>query len=569
MNKNGSRSHHTGFSGMVGSEHFNAHQVERGYQQTKKSVATVGDFGDQTSEITQYQSAIHYQVQRPENGASEIAAESTGENPVVQSVATAPNLSRRDLSIYDEGRKRIVVTGAFSPSHRESGVLVETIRDRKRSGRMAFLRYENGNTTVLNSIERDGNIFVPPDPTSKSFPLLSLPDDLSPCGKPFELLIEIASTISKFVQLRPGRSGVLASFVMASWFQDCFEAAPYLWVVGPLGSGKTKFLRLLWALCRRGMIAGDLRSGSVYKLVDAWDPTLIIDELDQGKSAANADLLRLLRAGSTPGAPTFRNGQPFSNYCMKVIASRQPLADAALLSRGLTIPLLPSNCDTPPLDETTLLKIEREFQRKLCLFRLQNHAAVKDFYNSLNNLNRLSPRMRQIARALISPLLGVESFTSEILQDLEGYDDEDRIDRALEPEWLVAEALMAICHKRRESESSMVVGLVANEVNQMLRDRHEDLTLSAKKVGMVFKALGLRTTRLGRSGRGLVLGPDVMRKIHEIAAQLGIDRRTLAMVMGLRINYGGARCSLCEEFGLTAGLSFSEKETFPYTDSQA
>ena len=449
-------------------------------------------------------------------------------------------------------------------------MLVETIRDPENPARMAFLKWENGSATIVHSIERDGQIFVPPDPISRSFPLLSLPDGVLPCGKSFELMTEIASTISKFVKLRPDRYGVVAGIVMASWFPDCFEAAPYLWVVGPLGSGKTKLLKLLWALCRRGLIAGDLRSGSVCKLVDTWDPTLIIDEFEQGSSAANVELLRLLRTGSTPGVPTFRNGRPFSNFGVKIIASRQPIADAALLSRGLIISLLPTTEDTPPLDEATLQKIEQEFQRKLCIFRLQNHEAVKNFSNFPDTFNGLSPRMRQIARAVVSPLLGVESYTSEFLEVLVDYDGEARIDRSLEPEWLVAEALMAVIHDREKGGcyiSGMLVGDVANEVNQKLRDRNEDLRLSAKKVGLVLKSLGLRTEPLGRSGRGLKLTSVLKRKIHEVALQLGIDRRTLAMMMALRFDYGGARCVLREEFGLGAGLSFTDQDLFPYIDN--
>jgi hypothetical protein len=489
---------------------------------------------------------------------------------VAQVVAAAPSLSSHDLSIHEEGSKKIIVTGAFPPGYLEPGVLVETIRDPRRPGRMAFLRWENGSTTLLNSIERHGQIFLPPDPISRSFPLLSLPDGVLPCGKSFELLHEIASTIMRFVTFRPDRYGIVASVVMASWFPDCFESAPYLWVVGPLGSGKTKLLKLLWALCRRGLIAGDLRSGSVYKLVDAWDPTLIIDEFEQGNSAANVELLRLLRTGSTPRVPTFRNGRLFTNYGLKIIASRQPLADAALSSRGLIISLLPSMSYTPPLDDATLQNIEQEFQRKLLMFRLQNHAAVKTFSNYPNTLNDLSPRMRQIARALVSPLLGVESYTSEFREVLEVYDDEARIDRSLEPEWLVAEALMAVIHDREKGgcyKSEMLVGDVANEVNQKLRDRNEDLRLSAKKVGLVLKSVGFRTEPLGRSGRGLKFTSDLKRKIHEVAAQLGIDRRTLAMMMALRFDYGGARCVLCEEFGLGAGLSFTKQDLFPYIDN--
>lgn len=498
-----------------------------------------------------------------------LVTESTEENLVAQVVAAAPSLSSHDLFIHEKGSKKIIVTGAFPPGYLEPGVLVETIRDPQHPGRMAFVRWENGSTTVLNSIELDGQIFLPPDPTSRSFPMLSLPEGVLPYGNSYELLDEIGWTITKFVKFRPDRYGIVASFVMASWFPDCFESAPYLWVVGPLGSGKTKLLKLLRALCRRGLIAGDLRSGSIYKLVDTWDPTLIIDEFEQRNSAANVELLRLLRTGSTPGVPSFRNGRPFSNYGLKVIASRQPLADAALLSRGLTVSLLPTKCDTPPLDEATLQKVEQEFQRKLCMFRLQNHAAVKNFANSPDTFNGLSPRMRQIARALASPLLGVEPFTSDyIITVLDVYDEEARVDRSLEPEWLVAEALMAVCHGGNQDgrfDEGMLVGDVANEVNQKLRDRHEDIRLSAKKVGMVLRGLGLPTMRLGRSGRGLMLTDHLKRKIHEVAAELGIDRRTLAIMMALRIDYGGAECVLCEEFGLTAGLRFTARDLFPYT----
>jgi hypothetical protein len=254
---------------------------------------------------------------------------------------------------------------------------------------------------------------------------------------------------------------------------------------------------------------------------------------------------------------------------MKIIASRQPLADAALTSRGLIISMLPDKGDSPPLDEATLQKVEQEFQSKLCMFRLQNYAAVKNFSNFPNMLNDLSPRMRQIARALAAPYLGDVGIASELLQALVSYDDEARIDRSLEPEWLVAETLMVVCHEGnncRRFESSMLVGDIANEINKKSRDRHEELNLSAKKVGMVLRSLGLPTARLGRSGRGFMFTSGLKRKIHEIAAQLGIDRRSLATMMALRIDYGGARCVLCEEFGLAAGLSFTDRDLYPDTE---
>ena len=53
-------------------------------------------------------------------------------------------------------------------------------------------------------------------------------------------------------------------------------------------------------------------------------------------------------------------------------------------------------------------------------------------------------------------------------------------------------------------------------VNRKLADQAEGFTLSAKKVGTVLKALGLPTTRLGRSGRGLTLTPSLKRKFTRL-----------------------------------------------------
>jgi hypothetical protein len=469
--------------------------------------------------------------------------------------------SRRGSSIFihEEESNQTVVTGAFPQAHREAGVLVETIRDCQNPNRLAFLHWNNGRAKVLHDIRLEGRIFVPPDPTSGSFPVLSLPNRILPCGDPAELLAEISSTIASFVKLLPDQLRIVTAFVVASWFPDCFEAPPYLWVVGPLGSGKTKLLKLLWCLCRRGLIAGDLRSGSIYKLVDTWNPTLLVDELDLVNSGASDELLRMLRNGSTPGIPAVRNGIPFSTYGLKVISLRQPFGDAALASRGLVIPMLPTEAETLDLDAAAMQELEEKFQPRLCMMRLSNYAAVKNQRVPPKDLEGMSPRIKQIARALTAPFLGSAANTSTLLRILRDQDDDARIERSLEPEWLVAEALFALCHEGMESGrriAEILVGGVAAEVNQTLQIRGEDIRYGAKKVGLVLKSLGVRTALLGRMGRGLKLTSDLKRKIHELAAQLGIDRRAIAASTALEFGYGGAPCVLCKQFGLTSGLRF-------------
>jgi hypothetical protein len=483
-------------------------------------------------------------------------------SPILYLPDGSPYHSNRDSSVPNHEKackEKVVVTGAFPRSHIEPEVLVETIRDLKNPEQLMFLRWENASATVFHQIERERKIFVPPDPTASSFPTVSLPNGLMPCGGPADLLGEIGSTISRFTRLRQDQMLVVASFVLASWFPDCFEAAPYLWIVGPLSSAKTKLLKLLSCFCRRGLIAGDLRSGSLYKLTDAWDPTLIIDELELGTSGDSVELLRMLRTGSVPGIPTFRNGRRFLTYCLKVISSRQPPGDAALSSRVLIVSMLPTEEDTLPLDEAAMREIEYELQPKLCMYRLKKYFAVKNFRMPPNSLRDLSPRMKQLARALSAAFLGDPEITSELLAILGRYDDEIRIERSLEPEWLVVETLFDLCHEgmgRGHLVSDILVGGVAAQVNQCLENHSEDVRLSAKKVGLVLRSLGLPTVRLGRLGRGLKLALGLKRKIHQIAGELGIDRRCTATLAGLEQGYGGVPCPLCEEFGVTGGLRF-------------
>ena len=153
-----------------------------------------------------------------------------------------------------------------------------------------------------------------------------------------------------------------------------------------------------------------------------------------------------------------------------------------------------------------------------------------------------------------------------MLKILRERNEESWIERSFEPEWLVAEALFTVCHEETETGgviSEILVGGVASHVNERLEAQGEDIRIGAKKAGLVLKSLGLRTIPLGRLGRGLQFTSDMKCKIHEIASQLGIDRRAIAPLTGLESGYGGVPCALCEKFGLTGGLRFAPIRSFP------
>ena len=456
---------------------------------------------------------------------------------------------------HDQQRTTTVISGVF-PSHLLPGEpLVETVLDPNDPTRFVFLRWQNGIATIVPSIEHAGTLYVPPDPMQALHSQIILPNGVRQCREPAALIADIVGTLSQFIDADRELLVLMASVALSSWFPDCFEAAPYFWIVGPLGSAKTKLLRLLSCMCRRALLVGDVRAGSLYSLTDSYSPTLLIDELDLD-DRNSADMLRLLRTGTVAGVPAVRNGKVFSTYGPKIVASRDVPRDAALLSRCVIVSMLPSGKETQPLDDVAMHQIAHRFQPELLMFRFTNYSSVKSLRLPSSALQDFTSRMKQIALALVAPIQRDAESEAIVLSALRERDHAAKIERALEPEWLTEENLFRLIHEG--PIHSILVGGIAASINEKLKFRGEDFRISARKVGSVLKSLGLKTETLGSLGRGLLFAPATRRQIHSVARHLGISRRTIATPQGLETGYGGRHCLLCEEFGLTDGLRFDD-----------
>lgn len=451
-----------------------------------------------------------------------------------------------------------VTTATWRHQIQRPGEIIEVVCRPHDHSLAIFLRWADGTSSLHRELEHDGKIFLPP--TLPSNPLLapSLPVGLRECGTPAELVSDLIALAPKYLDLARDQAMLVATFVVAAWFPDCFEFVPYLWLTGPLGSGKTKLLRFLKCTCRRALMVGDVRSAAVYQLVDTWRPTLIVDELDQATGGRENELLRLLRSGTQPDTPTVRNGVPYTTFGFKAISSRQPPLDGALASRCLVLSMLPTNKETVELDRTAAESVAAEYQGKGLAIRVRYLDQVRNFRISADRLLGMTPRMKQIAHALATPLLGAEPLTSELLKVLAEEDAQGRVDRSLEPEWLTVEALMRIGHRqwRGNYPSEILVGTVTAEINDFLKFRGEGVVYKARKIGAVLASLGVRREKLGNLGRGMRVDSSLNRKIHELARRFEIDRLTICSPDAPKYGYGGAPCDLCDEFGLGAGLRY-------------
>jgi len=219
-------------------------------------------------------------------------------------------------------------------------------------------------------------------------------------------------------------------------------------------------------MCRRALLVGDLRAGSLYRLTNSYNPTLLIDELDLG-DRNSADTLRLLRIGTVAGVPAVRDGKLFSTYGLKIVASRDVPRDAALLSRCAIVSMLPSGKETEPLDDIAMRQIAHRFQPELLMFRFTNYSKVKSFRIPPSALQGFTPRMKQVTRALVAPIQGHTESESIVISALWERNLDAEIERSLEPEWLAATILFELVHER--GIHSILVGGIASSINVKLK----------------------------------------------------------------------------------------------------
>ncbi len=248
----------------------------------------------------------------------------------------------------------------------------------------------------LWNIEREvkietGEVLVPYAATNNliSNECVLLPSMPVEYGLKEELLADVGAFLHRYVDLSPLFEDIAAHYVLLTWVHDAFGELPYLRLQGEYGTGKTRGLLAIGSLCYKPFFASGASSTSaIFRTMDVFGGTLILDEADLPYSDARADLVKIFNNGTVKGMPVLRtvqnrnkefNPAAFKVFGPKVIAMRQGFEDPALESRFLTEetgtrPLRPDI----PIHLPPSLKAEAlELRNRLLHFRLCEFFKIK------------------------------------------------------------------------------------------------------------------------------------------------------------------------------------------------
>ena len=117
-----------------------------------------------------------------------------------------------------------------------------------------------------------------------------------------DLLDQLATLFTRHLILPPGAADAMALWVLHAHAHDTAAISPILAITSPTPEcGKTSALTLLGALVPRPLTASNITAPALFRAVEKWSPTLLVDEADT--FLANSDELRgIINSGHNRGA---------------------------------------------------------------------------------------------------------------------------------------------------------------------------------------------------------------------------------------------------------------------------
>jgi hypothetical protein len=354
-------------------------------------------------------------------------------------------------SASEKGRKGTLYRPSFVL---QDGALGEMVYDGRQT---RFIIFQQGTWDEQPSfLLEPGRTLRPysPENTLVKHRVVLFPSEVMVYRDEQTLLTDVQTFIHRYVDVSPLFERLCSYYVLFTWIYEDFNELPYLRVIGDAGSGKTRFLLTVGSLCYKSIFASGASTVSpIFRVLDIFKGTLLIDEGDFPQSDEKAEIVKILNNGNAKGFPVLRSepagskGKEYSPrayqvYGPKIIATRSLFMDRALESRCLTEEMghrrlrddIPINLPSSFREEATVLR------NQLLLFRFR-HKGQQTANPHLVDRS-IEPRLNQVFVPLLS-IIPDEQTRSDLKQVAHAYHRQLVSDRGMGMEAQILEVLAA------------------------------------------------------------------------------------------------------------------------------
>lgn len=341
------------------------------------------------------------------------------------------------------------------------------------------------------------------------------------------LFREIRHYIEAYVDIEPHKAVGLALWVMGSHVFRIFHAYPYLFLHSHALSGKSRCQRTLSRLCRRSHIISCPTLASIFRTVDAVNPTLFLDDIEEMNQKERMDMINMLNVGYEQGAviprinPNTYKTEFFKVYCPKCLASTQELS-SVLMTRAFMV-FVPRTLQKDKFKEEPDPEIGADINLRIMFWAVDK---AGDIYQSFKSkqlegvydelMSNATPRLSQISKPLlhIAQAIDLKNIRGDHFDLLKQFmEEQDEIatgESVSEMEVKVFNALYLMTDggvKERRATTAEILDVMTGDL-----DDREFKYMTPKRIGYVIRKFGIRKKR-GSAGMKYTITGDQLLDI--------------------------------------------------------
>ena len=410
----------------------------------------------------------------------------------------------------------------------QTGELVEMVYD-PWEGRTRFVCGTDGAWGYEDAVSTlPAERLVPYSPTNSlvKHNVVLFPSEPVEYGEEASLVRRIREFVRRHVEVSADFETIATYYVLFSWVYDAFHEVPYIRVRGGYGSGKTRFLMTVGSICYRPIFASAASTVSpIFRLVDAFRGTLVLDEGDFRYSDEKSEIVKILNNGNARGFPVLRtevssrrefDPRAYHVFGPKIIATRGFFQDRALESRCVTEDMrggalrsgIPLNLDERFHEEA------RELRNQLLLYRLRHFKNARAKVRA--GARDLEPRLQQIFGPLVS-VIDDASERARVIALVEKLNEELVEERSEGAEAQVLAVIRDLV--ARGPDSRLAIQDITREFMSRYGAEYER-RITPRWIGsLVRRRLGLKPSR---STGVFTLGPEDVARLASLYVRYGI-----------------------------------------------
>jgi DNA polymerase I-like protein with 3'-5' exonuclease and polymerase domains len=290
-------------------------------------------------------------------------------------------------------------------------------------------------TTIQKSVtDDDGTIYKPLINAERADKIgLFLASGVDEYHTEEQLDADILKFIEKYVDISEQNQAISSKYVWMTYRVDSLNEVPYLHATGNSGNGKSRFTQTVGLLCYRPMFTVGITAAALFRTVDAFHPTLIIDEFNLAASSEDTEAIiqvlnsgyqRLTRIIRCSGKDSNFMPEGFDPFGAKILSGLKATDSQPFTSRTQPVKLEETKRNDIPLQLLPEMLTEaRTIRNKLTLWRLRTfNQPIADRLKAaeleLKDKGGISKRLIQISVPLYA-LLDSEEVKSVFVSQLQ------------------------------------------------------------------------------------------------------------------------------------------------------